>query len=150
MARQKVNPTQIYNPYTFMVYVGSNVSSFGQSAKIPFNTVAFDPKGMFNTSNNRLTIQVAGQYSISWTVRIGMPSTNSYVQSTLRVNGTDVVYSGFGFFNLASGTFGSGGSTVLSLSVGDYIEIYNGSSGTGDLQAANKSTQLAGFLVNAT
>lgn len=138
------------NPYKFSAY-RSSAFTWGNNtfAKVTCNTEQFDTNSNYDTSTGRYTAPVTGFYYVHGQVR-GDHKSGSGMSVEIRKNGSGVFsgdtlvpvgYTGsFGFQISASG--------MISLTAGDYIELYAyGAANTGQ---TGLGTLFQGFLISRT
>jgi hypothetical protein len=130
--------TMPYQPM-FSAYRGGNQTyTANNSFKIELNTVEFDVGSNFNTSTNRFTAPVSGVYIFTAAIQyqtVGLTHSNFYK------NGGNVID---GWLDFGDAT-ASSQTRVMSLSAGDYVELY-GYNSAGNTVSANR-TRMTGFLI---
>jgi hypothetical protein len=120
--------------------VGRNAGDVSANNTIVFNLVAHNIGSNYNTANGRFTAPIAGRYLILFN---GFNNVNVDTHAQLRVNGSYTqftIYYGGGYGMMLV-------TTVLNLSINDYVEIYVTSGsvyGSGGLQDCTFSGQLLG------
>jgi len=144
------------NTPAFHTYLSTSLDNSHNSwFKAPFNSEKFDTGSAYdNVTNYKFTVPAdkAGKYNLYATCKM-MNNVGTYcVQMwvAIRVNGVDRAVFGFDS-NQASHTRREavGGSTVQSLSVGDYVEVYvfgeTGDSQNLRLVGGEEGTYFGGF-----
>jgi hypothetical protein len=130
--------TMPYQPM-FSAYRGGNQTyTANNSFKIELNTVEFDVGSNFNTSTNRFTAPVSGVYIFTAAIQyqtVGLTHSNFYK------NGGNVIDGWLDFGDAVA----SSQTRVMSLSAGDYVELY-GYNSAGNTVSANR-TRMTGFLI---
>ena len=122
--------------------------------KVAFNTEAFDPDGVFDTSNQRFVAPADGKYFFTAGVNIVGATANGYlVASRFYKNGSALSYTQKRIQVSVSSTdlaeVNQHNTAVLDLSTSDYIEFYakmDVSGGTVTLQTQTDGI-FAGFRV---
>lgn len=136
----------LHNPYKFSVYRSATLNTASGQLAIVFDTVEYDTASAYNTSNGRFTAPVTGYYHFSAFVAVttgGLQSNDVY----LAKNGTKVKQG-------AQITFSSNttGFVVapppLSLSAGDYIQAYVGSTAVAGMATGPAQCYFGGYLVS--
>lgn len=139
------------NPYKFYVY-RSTAWSTGSSAyaKVAFNAEVFDTNNNFDsTTNNRYVAPVAGFYNFSTACAFDVTAGGAYVVSLYKNNAEILRFIQSEADNVNALTACVGGSGILQLSAGDYVEVFvYGTGSTGFYGAA--FTWFQGFLVSRT
>ncbi len=113
---------RIRMPYQPHARASRNSGYIGGNSVIVFNYADENAAGMYNTSTGRFTAPVAGRYLFAH----GMFTENGYSGwLAWRVNGANIATT----FTEGTGGYASvAGSIVLSMSAGDYADLYvNGS-----------------------
>ena len=141
-------------PAFFMKTTSTSISNSSMT-KIPFDTATIDTDSGVDTTNNRFTVPSGkgGKYNISYSIGAAADAhTTLYrIFTGLYKNGSDS--------NLLSAVadprnnygwaFSAGGSGVIDLNAGDYIEVYAYIS-TGNTAGVTASrTWLSGFRIGA-
>lgn len=150
MAKTKVTPVEINNPYKFRVFrQGAQNLTASVDSKINFDTKSFDTSSNFdNTTNYRYTAPVAGFYFFHAQVSIAAGSSEIHNCQIVR-NGTPLT---FGVENLTTSavTYTYDASILVSTAAGDYFEVYayNGSGSARAIQLGSQRTYFEGFLVS--
>ena len=117
MAKQNINPNQLSNKYSFMVYRNAAWTPGAGDNTIPFDTKSYDPNNNFSTSTFQYTVPVSGTYfftgrtSVNGAVRSFL---NLNVNGTLRARGTDIN---------AAAPVGTNLATEVVLSAGDLVTL---------------------------
>jgi hypothetical protein len=97
----------------------------GQWTKVQLTGVTFDAINAYDeTTNYRYTAPVAGDYQVAWRVQF-LGTLASDQMSALYKNGAAVAFGGEGTL------MGSGGSDIVQLAAGDYLELWAWATGTG-------------------
>lgn len=91
--------------------------------KITFNSIAFDTNSEFNTGTNQFVATKAGYYQINAAYHTYDTSSTLYFAIGVRVNGT-IYYQEAGARHTGSGPVYRNITSLVSLNVGDYVEIY--------------------------
>jgi len=141
-------------PAFFMKTTSSSISNSSMT-KIPFNTATIDTDSAVDTTNNRFTVPSGkgGKYNISYSIGGISDSTTTFYRifTQLYKNGSDSSLlsavadprANYGW------AFSVGGSGVIDLNAGDYIEVYAYIS-TGNTAGVTASrTWLSGFRIGA-
>ena len=112
------------NTPAFFAYLNSNQTvSNDAMTKLTLNAELFDTHSAFDTSTNyRFTVPSghAGYYSVSGQMRSNASADFDHLNFYIKKNGSDYVFSKCR--NEIGDTLNA--SAVVSLSVGDYLEIY--------------------------
>lgn len=105
--------------------------------QIELDAVTDDVGKLFSSSNHRIQIKRAGQYAISIGGAIPQQGDGERGQMQIYKNGTGgtLVLFNRGYSSAALGVVGFGGSNILSLASGDYLELH--------CQATTSFTSLA-------
>ena len=150
VAQADLAPNVVGNGPCFSAFNAGNQSvSANTDTKVLFDTEEFDTNNNF--SGSRFTATVAGVYCIQSKIRVaGDTVTNANLQ----------VWKNGAFFMRINEIIGYqsdfGGTTLVSLVAGDYIEIYGIIAGTGALSFSSAGQSLgkygsrvSGFLARA-
>lgn len=143
-----ITPALTQNPYMFSVYRAAALNTpSGGSAAIQYDTKEFDHGNNVDVTTNkgRFTAPIAGNYS--FTMYFG--KANTAVDSICSVNKNGVELKRLNRHN--DGSFEQlGGTVMLKLKAGDYIEAlcYTGSSYA--MVASNIETWFSGYLIGAS
>ena len=126
--------------------VKGNNANYITTAPVPFPVVDIDTASGFDTSNNRYTIQKAGDYFFC--VNIGIcrvTSSNGYSYPSLRKNGSVIAYS---YNQMSSATSYTSGdvSVVVTCAVGDYFDVNFHASG-GDYYNNTQECRFMGYML---
>jgi hypothetical protein len=132
-------------PYQPAFYAMMNNTNITSTAAIIFEDVYVNIGGYYNSSNGRFTAPVAGTYSFS--ANFLKRSSSGRLQFTK--NGT---YYGSGNSQTYSGNLGSGevphaASIIITLAVGDYINVVAQIDGGDVYGDANSHNGFSGFLI---
>ena len=130
--------TKPYQPMFAAYRNGNQNYTANNSFKIELNAVDFDIGSNFNTSTNRFTAPVSGIYLFTASIQyqtVGLAHTNLYK------NGGGVSDGWLDFGDAAA----SSQTRVMSLSAGDYIELY-GYNSAGNTVSSQR-TKMTGFLI---
>lgn len=147
------------NPYNFLAYLTADQTGVADNVftKVALNGEAFDTNSDFDsTTNNRYDVPINGIYQFSAYMFSPETSIRSYVRAV--VNGTDDYDMGSGRMQAAGTNISASGHIMLSLSSGDYVELWcatNLASGTGSFAGGTWGTDtpityLSGALIHAT
>jgi len=141
-------------PAFFMKTTSTSISNSAMT-KIPFDTATIDTDSGVDTTNNRFTVPSGkgGKYNISYSIGGISDSTTTFYRifTQLYKNGSDSSLlsavadprANYGW------AFSVGGSGVIDLNAGDYIEVYAYIS-TGNTAGVTASrTWLSGFRIGA-
>jgi hypothetical protein len=148
MARTRLSPIQVFNPYKFSVYRSTAWTSGSSFTKVQFDTKIFDIGGNYdNTTNFRFTAPVAGFYLFTAAAFATIAASNTGAVSLYR-NGSEIARLQ-SVYPSATQNYEISGSQLLQLAAGDYIEVwFTGSGGVG--VTGQIATYFTGFLVSAT
>lgn len=146
--------TAIANPYKFSAYNtgGSNLAA-ATFTKVTYNTEEYDTNNNFDsTTNYRYTAPITGFYKFSAAFEVTAGGSDTYAISIYK-NGTEVKRG-----NKLAMPSGIATTTLvvvpppLSLTAGDYIEVwgYNSSGGGKSITAGQSLTYFGGELVSRT
>jgi len=138
------------NPYKFSVYRNAALNSAASgSAVITFDTSLFDTGSNYSTGTGRFTAPVNGFYWFSARASVGLGGTTRFFVNLYK-NGTEILR-GNDNVNVASTPNGSIVTGIVSLSAGDYIQIYNyyGAAATA-LEIGYPQCYFQGMLISAT
>jgi hypothetical protein len=111
------------NPYKASVYIGTDqtITVAGGATKLNFDTERFDLNNNYDTTNKRYTAPVTGYYSVNVSQRLGKSGAVGASYLTLYKNGVEL-------HRLTqvdhTGIFIGSGSVIVSLTAGDYIEVF--------------------------
>lgn len=151
----KSNLTSDVNPYKFFAYRnGAQTVAGGPGVtKIQFETELFDTNSNYDSATNyRYTAPVTGfyQFNANLTFNNGT-AANVDIGIGLYKNGSRFVHGN----NLTGVAFpGVGAHALVSLTAGDYIEVYaeNGNANTSALYVGNNPlfTYFSGYLISRT
>ena len=108
---------------------GQNISD-GTATKVQLNAESYDVLGEFDsTTNNRFTATVAGYYQVNGQVVYPGPDANTRIRAMIYKNGAEVAAN---LNTLAYSTdCGVHVSDIVSLAIGDYLELYTQVDGSG-------------------
>ena len=124
------NASGIKNTPAFFMKTTSTSISNSAMTKIPFDTATIDTDSAVDTTNNRFTVPSGkgGKYNISYSIGAAADAhTTLYrIFTALYVNGSDssLLSAVADPRNNYGWAFSSGGSGVIDLNAGDYIEVY--------------------------
>lgn len=105
--------------------------------KLTFDTEHFDTNNEFSTTTNRFTATSDGYYRIHTNIFAnGMTVSGSYTQLVIYVNG----FLHQSNWKLLTSAFSLTTSGIVSLTAGDFVEIYIRSTGGGTVKAGNQLT----------
>ena len=114
---------------SFAAYRNQSDYTVNAGDKFEFNTTRHNVGNHYSTSNHRFTAPISGSYQINfYTIYRGNVSS-AYVRlykNGARMNGGDIHFTNT---SLGSNWDNVSFSQVVYLSVGDYLEMYNGNSG---------------------
>ena len=110
-------------------------------ATITGGTVHTDRTSMYNSSNGRFTAPVSGAYFCSIVAYSG-GSTDTF-EPMLKINGGSIVRAFFQKNWTGGATEGLGGSSIIQLSAGDYVEFVNGK---GSVRSSSTDTRCVYLL----
>lgn len=133
-----------YNPYKFRARrTTAQNTGTGAFAAVQFNTEDFDTNSNFDTATNvgRYTAPVAGFYQFNW--HVGITTNTSIFIVSLFKNGSE--YSR-GDDSRDNATLGAGGSDLIQLAAGDYVDIR--AYGASAVAIDTTNTYFSGFLVS--
>ena len=142
------------NPYKFSAYASDNTSITNTTQKVVLNTERFDTNNNFDSSTNyRYTAPVTGFYQLSAQVGLGSAGggTGEYGYLMIYKNNAELVRSEM--------LIGSGAATQLprphisilvSLTAGDYLELWCTYTGSRDIVGGSNISWFTGFLVSRT
>ena len=126
----------------------SNSSSMKvTSGVVPYSIATVNIGSGYSTSTYRFTAPVAGQYLISWYGLLGDTNTNGTVSQShlyIRKNGSQIVNchsNNNDYWEHASCT------TVVSLAVNDYVDVYLYSGGIYYGDSNNHYSRFCGYLI---
>jgi len=134
------NANGIKNVPAFSASIGSDQTlSDATDTKGNYDTEAFDTDGAYDTSNKRFTVPSGedGKYFLYARGRFNMSNNQSQFDISIRKNGSEIaknrIYSGAAGTKIFNSTtfFSYEVSTIATLSVTDYIEVYVMSNDTG-------------------
>lgn len=147
------------NPYKFSAYLSADQTGLADATftKLQCNTELFDTNSNYdNATNYRYTVPVTGYYSLNY--RAVLVSSNATGVSgivSLYINGVEYVRSDLG--NPSTGStanvFAGGSTELVTLTAGDYAEIYvyiDTTSGTRVAAAGVKNCRFSGYMVSRT
>jgi len=112
----------------------------GSAYKIEFNNAVTNVGSHYDTTNDRFTAPVAGNYFFMHNAM----STGNYNRSRYKKNGT---YVGNEFFCEAQTYANFIGSIVLQLSAGDYVEVWNDVQSNSQGHIHSDYRAFTGFLI---
>lgn len=142
------------NPYKFSVYASGNTSITNTTQKVVLNTERFDTNNNFDSSTNyRYTAPVTGFYQLSAQVGLGSAGagTGEYGYLMIYKNNAELVRSemipGVGSANLLPRPHIS---ILVSLTAGDYLELWCNYTGSRDIVGGSNISWFTGFLVSRT
>jgi len=114
---------------SFAAYRNQSEYTVNAGSKFEFNATRHNIGNHYSTSNHRFTAPISGSYQINfYTIYRGNVSS-AYVRlykNGARINGGDIHFTNT---SLGSNWDNVSFSQVVSLSTGDYLEIYNGNTG---------------------
>jgi len=114
---------------------------------VPYSIATVNTGSGYSTSTYRFTAPVAGQYLISWYGLLGDQNTNGIVSTSelyIRKNGSQIVNchsNNNDYWEHASCT------TVVSLAVNDYVDVYLNSGGIFYGNSINHYSKFCGYLI---
>ena len=115
------------NTPAFSAYL-SSAQSFSVSTwtKVAFNAEFFDTNSAFDTSNNRFTVpsNLAGKYCFIGQIYMEYIDDNKTFRMSWYKNGSSFMTGTMLKSPGANGSFIYQNTTILDLTVGDYIELY--------------------------
>lgn len=154
LADSSVTPVKYTNPYKFSAYRNGAWTPSTTAAKVPINAEEFDTNNNFDsTTNYRYTVPVTGYYLVMGKVGNANATTQGRVVSIYKNGATiETLYSEQ--ISVSSGgwvTGGLGGSCMVYLTAGDYIELWAllNPAGAG-AQGSSKSTAFSACLLSQT
>lgn len=123
----------------------TGVNPNNSAVKIALNTVGVDTHGAVDTTNNRYTVPVSGQYNFS--AGAGVSSTNVLNNSYfLQLYKNGVSLENLDFITASTGVqFTLKGSTTVTANAGDYFEIFlfgAGNNSSSTLSISTSATRL--------
>ena len=136
----------VRKPYQPCFDVASN-QSVGQNSYQTFNTQYHNVGNHFSLANNRFTAPVDGLYQFFATTIKNTANTGGVARVYIYVNGS--VANGSRHVRLSEGAnYGSNGvgSWIISMSAGDYAQVYMGSGGNGS-HSSTEYTYFNGYLL---
>ena len=114
-----------------------------------FNATRFNTGSHYDTSNGRFTAPVAGVYQfsfISFCYNSGQLGAAATAAITLKLNGANYIVLSY-VYNASTTSYSPGnGTTVLSLSAADYVEIYTNFGVYTD--STNQYLNFSGYLIS--
>jgi|TARA_R100001510_G_scaffold56216_1_gene61356 hypothetical protein len=147
--------TSEFNQPAFFMKTTSTSITNTTLTKIPFNTATIDTDSAVDTSNNRFTVPSGkgGKYYISYSIGSASDSVTTLYRTftQLYINGSDSSLlsavsdprNSYGF------AFSTGGSGVINLSAGDYVEVYAYIASGNTAGITTSRTWLSGFRIGA-
>tara|TARA_A100001011_G_C13766024_1_gene617263 strand:- start:33 stop:578 length:546 start_codon:yes stop_codon:yes gene_type:complete len=141
-------------PAFFMKTTSTSITN-NTLTKIPFDTATIDTDSAVDTSNNRFTVPSGkgGKYYISYSIGSASDSVTTLYRTftNLYINGSDSTLlsavsdprNNYGF------AFSTGGSGVMNLSAGDYVEVYAYIASGNTAGITTSRTWLSGFRIGA-
>jgi hypothetical protein len=126
-----------YQP-SFAVYSSTTISAGSNSI---YNTVDFNVGSHYNTSNGRFTAPVTGKYFI--TTYCAAENVDTWGGCDIRINGT-AYKSMYARRYLSSGSEWCTNTTIVNLSAGDYVIIYNGEN---TVSGGRTNNGFSGYLI---
>lgn len=148
MARSKVTPLQIVNPYKFMAHRVTNQSiSSNTATKIQFATEDYDDNNNYdNATNYRYTAPVTGLYFINAIVQTLNGTSTTDNQIWLYKNGAGLRKGG----NLKNGVYPQHQVVgQFKLTAGDYIEVFFiNVAGADTIEGSATSNTFEGYLIS--
>jgi hypothetical protein len=115
------------NTPAFSAYLSSAQSiSVSTWTKVAFNAEFFDTNSAFDTSNNRFTVpsNLAGKYCFIGQINMEYIDDNKTFRMSWYKNGSSFMTGTMLKSPGANGSFIYQNTTILDLTVGDYIELY--------------------------
>ena len=116
-------------------------------ATVPFNHAVFNNGGHYNTSNYRFTAPIAGNYYLSYSVRVNHTTSGHIIHPCFQINGSNDATSLTIHKNDTTGQYmHTSFSYVRNLSASDYVTVTmsNGTNGGGTMQ--DNQCSFSGFL----
>lgn len=144
MARSKITPVQLYNPYKFSVYRNAALT-IATDTVIIFDTKSFDTGTNVSTSTGLFTAPVAGFYQIQALISSSSTVT-SYYMAEIYKNGSLWKY---GEANSLA-TPQSGVADLMQLAAGDTVGIAVHAGSSPVLNVGPTFSYFSGFLVSTT
>lgn len=142
------------NPYKFSAYASGNTAITNTTQKVVLNTERFDTNNNFDSSTNyRYTAPVTGFYQLSAQVGLGSAGggTGEYGYLMIYKNNAELVRSemipGVGSANLLPRPHIS---ILVSLTAGDYLELWCTYTGARDIVGGANISWFTGYLVSRT
>lgn len=152
VAANALYTSKFYNPYKFFVYRSASLSQTS-NAIIHFDTTVFDTGSNFNTTSTyQFTAPVTGFYHISMQVNFQGGSALTFAASIYKngseyIRGDEITGTGSVVYSLEVGS-------LISLTAGDTVSGFFGSSNTGGTQLNVGNTPIQtfmyGFMESAT
>tara|TARA_R110000822_G_scaffold295881_1_gene418193 strand:+ start:396 stop:932 length:537 start_codon:yes stop_codon:yes gene_type:complete len=146
-----VNAAAMKNTPAFFMKTTSTSISNSATTKIPFNTATIDTDSAVDTTNNRFTVPSGkgGKYNISYSIGAIADSTTTFYRifTQLYINGSNSSLlsavadprANYGW------AFSAGGSGVIDLNAGDYVEVYAYISTGNTAGITTERTWLSGY-----
>ena len=144
----KVNNTPFFNLYK----TASQTVNDATTTKIDIDTALYDADGFLDSTNKRVLVPSGkgGTYLISYTIRadVGAEQGNNF-SAYLKLNGSTVVHIDYKYLDGGIEQMTFGGSLVLTLAAGDYLEIIvfldRSDTNTINIGTGRNNTQISGF-----
>ena len=131
----------------FMAYRPQSTWTISASSIFPFNTVEYNRGGHFSTTTHRFTAPTTAVYQFNFSIIYYAANfTNAWVslrKNGSRIQGGDLHFSIY--FSSASRWHNVSYGMCLSLTLGDYVEMWNG--GQSIDYHGNNWSNFSGFLV---
>lgn len=124
----------------FRGYKTSNQGPFSTETKLTGYTTNFDTHAAWDATNHRYNFPVPGKYRVTIQTN-SIPSTTANQAAGYKLTGGSTVYIGAANANDASSRFG--GSDVLDVVAGDYLEVYQWTNANTTVQSNSTNTFVA-------
>jgi hypothetical protein len=120
------------------IYKTSNQGPFSVETKLTGYTVDYDNAAMWDSTNNRFNIPVAGSYQL-YVQTNSVAATTATQVAAYKVTGGSTIYIGTDSATNTQSRFG-GSAIIPNLKAGDYIEIYQYTGASVTVQAGTQGT----------
>ena len=143
-----ISALKFYNPHKFAAYrTGAHPLTASVYNKVQLNAEDFDTSNNYDAvTNYRFTAPVTGFYQFDWAVASLVTSGSTDTVAALYKNGA-----AFKWGNETAAAGGSGGSALIRLTAGEYVELYVYQTTNTALNTASPQVNnFSGFLVSTT
>jgi hypothetical protein len=138
--------TKPYQPY-FLVYNTGEQTITSSESKIALDGEITDATNSYDTTNRRFTAPIGGRYLFTFTASVRSGGNHTYNAIYIQVNGGGTAYRWRGSATTETNDWmGIAGSTIITLSAGDYVELFGYTDSSSITLQINES-RFSGYLL---